>query len=211
MEDHWSQRYTGRPLEAHWLPTILYPVAFQCTLGSKFQARWIATGLPLEDHWLRVRGMLLPVLSQSPRSSTLFYIENGSPALPLRCLWGYPETEKCSTHQSSCCQRQIFFMVENGNTQLSRTHNSDDESLSNQWFGNVWLCLSFAFQTRNISRDMRCSCCQWHTSLKHILLIHIVWHCFVSLGQNKVRHIIILVYIERGHFLVYLAENQTFS
>ena len=51
---HW--RTTGKPLEAHWLPTILSPVAFQCTLGSKFQAHWIVTGLPLEDHWLRVRG-----------------------------------------------------------------------------------------------------------------------------------------------------------
>ena len=34
---------TGRPLEAHWLS----PVAFQCTLASKFQAHWIATGRPL--------------------------------------------------------------------------------------------------------------------------------------------------------------------
>ena len=31
------------------------PVAFQCTLGSKVQAHWIATGLPPEDHWFRVR------------------------------------------------------------------------------------------------------------------------------------------------------------
>ena len=45
---HWKT--TGRPLEAHWLSSV----AFQCTLGSKFQAHWIATGLPLEDHWLRV-------------------------------------------------------------------------------------------------------------------------------------------------------------
>ena len=49
-------------LEGHWKTTgstlatkIISPVAFQCTLGSKFQAHWIATGLPLEDHWLRVR------------------------------------------------------------------------------------------------------------------------------------------------------------
>ena len=53
LADHWKA--TGRPLEAHWLPTILSPVAFQCTLGSKFQAHWIATGLPVEDHWLRLR------------------------------------------------------------------------------------------------------------------------------------------------------------
>ena len=47
---------TGKPLETHWLPTIISPVAFQCTLGSKrFQAHWIATGLPLNYHWLRVR------------------------------------------------------------------------------------------------------------------------------------------------------------
>ena len=47
LEDHWKA--TGRPLEAHWkhwLPTILSPVPFQCTLGSKFQAHWIATGRP---------------------------------------------------------------------------------------------------------------------------------------------------------------------
>ena len=40
---HWKA--TGRPLEAHWLS----PVAFQCTLGSKFQAHWIATGRPLSQ------------------------------------------------------------------------------------------------------------------------------------------------------------------
>ena len=42
---HWKT--TGALLEAHWLPTILSPVAFQCTLGSKFQTHWIATGRPL--------------------------------------------------------------------------------------------------------------------------------------------------------------------
>ena len=47
---------TGRPLEDHWLSTMLYPVVFQCTLGSKFQIHWITTGLQLEDYWLRVRG-----------------------------------------------------------------------------------------------------------------------------------------------------------
>ena len=59
---HWKT--TGKPLEDLWnttgstLATNNYsPVAFQCTLGSKFQAHWIATGLPLEDHWLRVRDM----------------------------------------------------------------------------------------------------------------------------------------------------------
>ena len=57
---HWKT--TGKPLEDHWKTTgstlatnIFSPVAFQCTVGSKFQAHWIATGLPLEDHWLRVR------------------------------------------------------------------------------------------------------------------------------------------------------------
>ena len=53
LEDHWKA--TGRPLEDHWKHPGISPVAFQCTLGSKFQAHWIATGLPLEDHWLRVR------------------------------------------------------------------------------------------------------------------------------------------------------------
>ena len=45
----------GKPLEDHWKHTGISPMAFQCTLGSKFQAHWIATGLPVEDHWLRVR------------------------------------------------------------------------------------------------------------------------------------------------------------
>ena len=53
LEDHWKA--TGKPLEDHWKHTGISPVAFQCTLGPKFQAHWIATGLPLEDHWLRVR------------------------------------------------------------------------------------------------------------------------------------------------------------
>ena len=53
LEDHWKA--TGRPLEDHWKHTGISPVAFQCTLGSKFETHWIATGLPLEDHWLRVR------------------------------------------------------------------------------------------------------------------------------------------------------------
>ena len=53
LEYHWKA--TGRPLETHWPPTILSPVAFQCTLGSKLQTHWIATGSPLDYHWFRVR------------------------------------------------------------------------------------------------------------------------------------------------------------
>ena len=34
-------------LEDHWKTTGISPVAFQCTLGSKFQTHWIATGRPL--------------------------------------------------------------------------------------------------------------------------------------------------------------------
>ena len=45
LEDHWKA--TGRPMEDHWKHTGISPVAFQCTLGSKFQAHWIATGRPL--------------------------------------------------------------------------------------------------------------------------------------------------------------------
>ena len=45
LEDHWKA--TGRPLEDHWKHTGISPVAFQCSLGSKFQAHWIATGRPL--------------------------------------------------------------------------------------------------------------------------------------------------------------------
>ena len=57
LEHHWKA--TGRPLETHWLPTIISPVAFQCTLGSKFQAHWNATGMPLNYHWFRVRGAIM--------------------------------------------------------------------------------------------------------------------------------------------------------
>ena len=46
LEDHWKT--TGSTLETHWLPTILSPVAFQCTLGSKFQT----ARLPLDCHWI---------------------------------------------------------------------------------------------------------------------------------------------------------------
>ena len=53
IRTHWKT--SGKPLEDHWKHTGISPVAFQCTLGSKFQAHWIATGLPLEDLWLRVR------------------------------------------------------------------------------------------------------------------------------------------------------------
>ena len=52
LKSHWNA--TGSTLETHWLPTMLPPVAFQCTLGCKFQTHWIATGLPLNYHWLRV-------------------------------------------------------------------------------------------------------------------------------------------------------------
>ena len=45
LEHHWKT--TGSTLETYWLQTILSPVAFQCTLGSKFEAHWIATELPL--------------------------------------------------------------------------------------------------------------------------------------------------------------------
>ena len=41
---------TGSTLETHWLPTIISPVAFQCTLGSMFQAHWMTTGSTLETH-----------------------------------------------------------------------------------------------------------------------------------------------------------------
>ena len=50
---HWKT--TGSTLQTHRLPTIPSPVASQCTLGSNFQAHWIATWLPLNYHWLRVR------------------------------------------------------------------------------------------------------------------------------------------------------------
>ena len=74
---HWKT--TGKPLE-DWktigstLATNNFsPVAFQCTMGSKFQAYWIATGLPLEDHWLRVR-----VKSLCKHAKLLYYITQAS-------------------------------------------------------------------------------------------------------------------------------------
>ena len=61
---HWNT--TGNTLEMHWLPTVLPAVAFQCTLGSKYQAHWIATGLPMNYHWLRVRGVYHNSLIREP-------------------------------------------------------------------------------------------------------------------------------------------------
>ena len=81
---HWWT--TGKPLEYHWkhtgntLATNNSPVAFLCTLGSKFQAHWIATGLPLEDHWLRVRAQLFsdiidcPIMDRKTQLSRDIYI-----------------------------------------------------------------------------------------------------------------------------------------
>ena len=53
LEGHWKT--TGSTMETHWLPTILSPGAFQCTLEFRFQAHCIATGMPLNYHCLRVR------------------------------------------------------------------------------------------------------------------------------------------------------------
>ena len=68
---HWNT--TGRPLEAHGKHTgyqqFFSPVAFQCTLGSKFQAHWIAYRLPLDYHWLMVRVATLRWLSTYVASS----------------------------------------------------------------------------------------------------------------------------------------------
>ena len=72
LEDHWKA--TGKPLEDHLKHTGISPVAFQCTLGSKFQAHWIATGLPLEYHWLRVRGTTVSAAS-SWLFSLVFHIK----------------------------------------------------------------------------------------------------------------------------------------
>ena len=73
IRKHWKT--TGGPLEA---------VAFQCTLGYKFRAHWIATGLPLNGHWPRVRAMAFTVTSMAPEVTIwLFYPQ-----------WTKPE--KCS-------------------------------------------------------------------------------------------------------------------
>ena len=76
LENHWKA--IGKPLEDHWKQTGISPVAFQCTLGSKFQAHWIATGLPLEDHWLRVRVQLLLDDFWSGRLLTIYPCPNMS-------------------------------------------------------------------------------------------------------------------------------------
>ena len=48
LEDHWSHKYTGMPLEPHWLtlaPSDV-PMAIQCWIA------WLEhTGIPLEVHW----------------------------------------------------------------------------------------------------------------------------------------------------------------
>ena len=56
LEDHW--KHTGGTLETHWRPTILSPVAFQCTLGTNFQAYWIDTSFATELTLSLGKGML---------------------------------------------------------------------------------------------------------------------------------------------------------
>ena len=67
---HWKT--TRKPLEDHWKHTGISPVLFQCTLGSKFQAHWIATGRPLAQG----KGLLL----------LLLWFVLFSKSLLLRCL-----------------------------------------------------------------------------------------------------------------------------
>ena len=83
LEDHWKA--TGKPLEDHWKQTGISPVAFQCTLGSKFQAHWIATGLPLEDHWLRLRGVWMCLLKLFRRMK--HHVDFTFISLAFRFLW----------------------------------------------------------------------------------------------------------------------------
>ena len=96
LENQWSHKYTWMPLEPHWLmlassgipmliciigthwkiigrpledPTILSPVAFQCTLGffvpGTLDCQWIATEL----HWLSVRGVISECLHECSEPS----------------------------------------------------------------------------------------------------------------------------------------------
>ena len=46
-------------LETHWLQTILSAVTSQCTLGPKFQAHWIVTGLPMYYYRRRVGDIIV--------------------------------------------------------------------------------------------------------------------------------------------------------
>ena len=70
---HWKT--TRKPLENHWKTTgstlaskILSPVAFQCTLESKCQAHWIATGRPLAQGKGRCKAFPPALLNQLSHS-----------------------------------------------------------------------------------------------------------------------------------------------
>ena len=68
LDQNWKT--TGSTLAT----TILCPVAFQCTLGSKFQAHWIATRLPLNYHWLWVRVVSMKSKLPSIKTQKLFHM-----------------------------------------------------------------------------------------------------------------------------------------
>ena len=70
LEHHWSHKYTGMPLEPHWL--MLEPVVFQWrssvnshnwnTLEDHWSHKY--TGMPLEPHWLMLAPSGVPVAIQ---------------------------------------------------------------------------------------------------------------------------------------------------
>ena len=81
---HWNT--TGGSLETLQLPKNYSPVASQCTLGSKFQAHWISTGLPLNNHWLKVGDSNLTFMSFLTFPTRIFY--RGVPGFPIDCRCG---------------------------------------------------------------------------------------------------------------------------
>ena len=120
---HWKT--TGKPLEDHWKTTGISPVAFQCTLGSKFQAHWIATGRPLaQGKGLRLKS---PAIG---RSVLLALCEDNPPVID-----GFP-SQRASKEK---------------NVSISWRHNWLPVFVFWFWFNNVWLYLAWSNHRRGIT------------------------------------------------------------
>ena len=91
LEDHWSHKYSGMPLEPHWL--MLAPVVSQWqssvnlhnwNIEKPLEDHWNTVGSTLETQWLRT--VLSPVAYQCTLGST-FQAQWIATGLPLNYRW----------------------------------------------------------------------------------------------------------------------------
>ena len=102
LEDHWSHRYTGMPLEPHWLmlaPSGV-PVGSSVNLHNwnTLEDHWKATGRPLEAHWHFSSGIPVYTGVYVPGTLDCHWIATGRPlaqgkgwisASITNCGWKY--------------------------------------------------------------------------------------------------------------------------